>query len=155
MKLEVKSSIVLVTTLLIGIALGMVLQGRWRMERAREVGALQRPQGFVHHMTEIIQPRADQRDAVIAALQATAEQNGRIIDSARTRLRNELTGMQGTLAPVLDADQRKRLADISRLPDPFRPPPPGGPGGRPGGGPRGGPEGGPARRPPPPPPDGR
>ncbi|MEO7963224.1 MAG: hypothetical protein ABIT38_04865 [Gemmatimonadaceae bacterium] len=140
MNVESKSGAILLVTLSIGVALGMVMQGALQRGRSQQTDDLRRPQGFVAHMTDVIQPRVDQGEAVHSALQLTADRNQKIIDSARTRLRAELEAMQHILATVLDEAQRQRLANIAQLPDPFRPPlprddrPPGtGDGGPPGG----------------------
>ncbi len=152
MKLEVKSTLLLLGTLLLGVMLGMVGQGMLQRERAAQVGELRRPPGFVAHMSQMIDPTDAQRDTVTAILEATAVENQRVIDEAQRTLRASLNAMRTRLAPVLTEAQRNRLASMERLPDPFRPlprgagrpdggpPPPGGP-------PPGGPDGGaPPRR---------
>ena len=154
MKVETKSAVILLITLALGGAVGMLGQGAWQRARQQQVGALRRPAGFVAHMESIIKPTAEQQQAVHRILEVIGMNNQRIIDSARTALRAELDSMQQQLAPVLTAEQHDRLATMSRLPDPFRPPPPRD-GGRQDGGPRDGP--GPPRDGPPrggPPPDG-
>ena len=148
MKVETKSAVILLITLALGAALGMLGQGAWQHARQQQVGALRRPPGFVAHMESIIKPTAEQRPAVHRMLGIVGARNQRIIDSARAALRVEIESMQQQLAPVLTAEQRDRLARMSRLPDPFRAPPPRDGGARDG---RGPPPGGPreGREPPP------
>jgi hypothetical protein len=130
MKLDLKSITIVGGTLALGVALGLVLQGTLQRRRNDRMGQLRHEQGFVRHMESIIQPRADQRAAIMPLLEATGARNGQIIDSAQAELRSTLEGMRAQLAPMLDADQRKRMDALGRLPDPFRPA-----GGPPGGGP--------------------
>jgi len=126
MKLEVKSAVILLTTFTLGIALGLVGQGA--LQRAR-LGPAGRPPGFVARMEDALQLRADQQATVRPVLEATAEQNQRVIAATRKELRAIVDSMALTLAPLLAEEQRQRLAQrIRELPDPFRP----------GGGPRGG-----------------
>ena len=143
MRMEAKSTAILLATLAIGVVLGMVGQGMLMRERTAQVGELRRPPGFVAHMDEVIQPRTEQRESIRSVLEMTARRNQQIMGLAREELRAVLDSMRQQLAPLLDPDQRERLARMSRLPDPFRPPPDRPPGGRfP-------PEGPPGDRPPP------
>ena len=149
MKTEVKSAAILIATLALGMVLGMVAQGVLMRARTEQVGGLRRPPGFTAHLEAVIQPRPEQREAVRAILETTARRNQDIMSRAREDLRRVLDSMQLQLAPQLDDPQRERLARMSRLPDPFRPPPPGE--GRPGGPPpRGPPPDAGGGRPPPP-----
>ncbi len=127
MSIDTKSAAILVSTLSLGVVLGLVAQGEWLRARRDEVSTLTRPRGFVPHMESVIVPRPNQQAAVRAVLEDIGARNQRIIDDARAALRVGIDSMQLRLAPVLDTDQRERLAAMSRLPDPFRPPPPGGP----------------------------
>ena len=140
MKLETKSSVILIATLLLGVAIGLVGQGALQRAmhdpRGPRNGERARPSGFVARMESVLQLRADQQAPVRPLLESTADQNQRVIDDAHSRLRAQLDTLRTTLAPLLDEPQRARLADeAQRLPDPFRPPPPPPPRG--GGGPPG------------------
>lgn len=123
MKVEFKSSVILLTTLFLGIVLGLVSQGSFQRLRERQVTAIRRPPGFVAHMEDVIAPTATQDSVVRPVLERTAEANQRIIETARAALRQSIDAMQRELTPVLTAEQRERLWKASRLPDPFRPPP--------------------------------
>lgn len=138
MRVETRSALILLATLSLGVALGAVSAGRWRQMRTESAQELRRPAGFVNHLLQIIQPRADQRDAVRAVLDSTAQRNKEVLNGAERALREELEAMRLRLAPLLDEDQRARLADESNFDQPMRPPRLGGPG-----------DGPPRRRPPP------
>ena len=142
MNTSAKSTSILLATLAIGVVLGMVGQGLLLRTRRPPSDDRRPPRGFAAHMEEVIQPRPDQERALRVILDSTAQSNQRVIDSARGRLHVSLDSLRLRLAPMLDEAQRDRLAQMSRLPDPFRPPP------RRRGGPpdgRGGPPEGPER----------
>lgn len=143
MKIDPKSIMIVGGTLALGVVLGLVLQGTLQRRRNDRMGQLRHEQGFVRHMESIIQPRAEQRATIMPLLETTGARNQQIIDRAQIALRSTLETMRVQLEPMLDADQRKRMEAMGRLPDPFRPPRGGGPPG--GGPPRGGPPPGPER----------
>jgi hypothetical protein len=124
MRVEAKSAAILLTTLLLGIILGLVGQGSFQRLRERQVTDMRRPPGFVAHMEQVIEPTTAQDSVVRAVLERTAQANQRIIETARAALRQNVDSMQHELTPVLSAEQLDRLSRSSRLPDPFRPPPP-------------------------------
>lgn len=123
MRVETRSAFILLATLALGIALGVVSGGRWRQLHEVEAEELRRLAGFVQRLNEIIQPREDQAAAVRRELDSTARRNQQIIAQAQQALRAELAAMRIRLAPVLDEAQRARLADESNFGNPLRPPP--------------------------------
>jgi uncharacterized membrane protein len=133
MKIETRTAVILLTTLLLGVLLGAVAGGAVASVRRERIEGMRHPGGFVEHVEEVIRPRDEaQRAAIRPVLEATAARNQRIVRAAHQQLRAELDSMRARLAPRLDADQRMRLDDFARMPPPFGgPPPPGG--GRPGG----------------------
>jgi hypothetical protein len=134
-KVETKSAVVLLVTLVLGLILGALATGAAARQRVDELTRLRRPPGFAAHMREVIQPHSDaQWDSLRPIVEATGRRNDEIRRNMQRELRAELDSMQLRLRPLLNGEQRERLEDFAR-----RPPPPGGPGM----GPRGG-------RPPPP-----
>ena len=114
-------------SLLIGLVLGLMLQGLLHQLRSSRIGMLRREDGFVRHMESIIRPRPDQRAAVEALLRATGAHDQQIISVAHMQLRASLDDLHRQLQPLLDADQWQRLQRMGRLPDPFGARPPGPP----------------------------
>jgi hypothetical protein len=171
MQIDIKAAVMLLVTLLLGVALGAVGAGALSRQRVEQVRELRRPPGFVAHMDQVIAPKdSAQRAKVDPILAATAARNDTILQGANMQLHATLDSMRARLAPLLDADQRSRLENAARLAPPIgpgggegrgdRPPPPPGRGGRRGPPPddgRGPPPGGRRGPPPPrggPPPDG-
>jgi hypothetical protein len=129
-----KSMALLAVTLVVGFSLGLFADATLVRGRRNRIGELQRPPGFVAHLESVIAPHnAAQGDSIRPILERGAQHNAEIVRGTRDRLKAALDSMQVTLAPMLDADQRSRLArEIEHMPDPFRP------GGRGRGGPPGG-----------------
>ncbi len=123
MSTTVKSAIILLSTLGLGVVLGMVGQGFLSRERTRHQEELRTPPGFVDLVEQVIQPRPEQRAAVRARLQVAAVRYDSVITGASARIDAVLDSMKASLAPILDERQRQRLARMTRVPDPHRPPP--------------------------------
>lgn len=141
MSAGIKSLILLAATLVVGFALGLFADATLVRNRRESLRDIQRPTGFVAHMEEVIQPHSDaQRDSIRTILQRQAARNDTIMRATREHLRTELDSMSVSLSPMLDADQRERLAhEVERGPPPFGR---GGPGFGRGGPPFGGRHGG-------------
>jgi hypothetical protein len=152
MSANIKSLILLAATLVVGFSLGLFADATLVRERRDRLRDIQRPPGFVEHMERVIEPHSDaQRDSIHIVLQAQADRNDRIMRASRDQLRAQLDSLRAKLAPMLDAEQRDRLAKEVEHGPPFgrggRPFGRGGP--PPFGGRRGGPGGPPPDRPPP------
>lgn len=122
MKMELKPTAILVATLAVGVVLGMVGQGMLMQDRSRRVQALRRPPGFISQLEDAIRPTEEQRDSVHKLLELAAARNDAIYKADRIRLGAALDTMRLQLAPLLDKEQQARLAQVSQLPDPNRPP---------------------------------
>jgi hypothetical protein len=145
-----KAVAILGVTFLLGLAAGFLVSGALHQRRAERMAELRRRGGFVEHMLDVIQPRDTiQREAIVPILEETAQENQALFEGTRESLRAGLDSMRVRLAPLLDADQLRRLEREAR----FR----GGPrrGGPPSGGPPGGPMKGPGEGRPAPSPSGR
>ena len=121
MSANFKSVVLLAATLVVGFALGLFVDATLVRGRRAQLRDLQRPPGFVAHMESVIQPHSDaQRDSIRPILARQAQRNDQIMRTTRDQLRGELDSMRTSLAPMLDASQRDRLArEIERGPAPF------------------------------------
>jgi hypothetical protein len=146
----VRAWVLLVVTLCLGIAIGLLGGGALQDRRMARVNSMRGPSGFVEHVREVIQPTSDsQWTAIRPLVEATAEQSASLRRAHDIEMRANIDSLKARLEPMLDAAQRERFSRFvlrpPRPPGPFGPPQ-AGPGGR---GPnnRGGPD---DRRGPPP-----
>jgi hypothetical protein len=113
-RIDIKAAVMLLVTLLLGVALGALGTGALSRYRTEEVQQLRRPPGFVAHMEEVIQPRdSTQRVKVDSILTAAAARNDSILQRTNDQLR-------AALDPVLDTQQRARLEQAAKLAPPIR-----------------------------------
>jgi uncharacterized membrane protein len=140
MRIETKSAVILLVTLLLGGLIGVLATGAIAQRRASRVAEL-RERGFAMQFERLIEPRDEaQREAIRAVLSAAAERNRETMRGAHEEVRASLEEMREELEPLLDEDQRERLDAAAKR---FRRGPQGRPPGEPGFGPPG-----PGRRPP-------
>ena len=126
MTARVKSILLLLATLLIGMVLGALVNARLAEQRLERIAFLRSQRGFIQAMERAIAPHDEaQREAVRAILDEAAlrmatqlQQNGRamqaILDSTKTELQT-----------VLDADQLQRLERLEERLERRRPRGPG------------------------------
>ncbi len=149
---SVRAWVLLLVTLCLGIAIGVLGGGALQERRMARVDRIRRPGGFVEHAREVIQPTSDsQWNAIKPLIEAAAEQNVRMRRLHEGETRAALDSLKLRLEPMLDEAQRARFAKFL----PGRGGPPGRFGPERGGARRGrgrGPEdrGGPPDGPPPP-----
>ncbi len=107
-----KSMVLLAVTLVVGFALGLFADATLVRNRRDQLREIRRPLGFVDHMMDaVIVPHSSaQRDSIKPIVERTAQANAQISRDANARLRADLDSMRVTLAPMLDASQRDRLA---------------------------------------------
>ena len=130
----VRAWVLLVVTLCLGIAIGLLGGGALRDRRMARVNDIRRPGGFLEHVRDVIRPTSDsQWSAIRPVVEATSEQNAAMRRMHDSAMRASLDTLRTRLDPMLTPDQRERLSR-------FVPGRPGGPGGPPRG-PRNGREG--------------
>ncbi len=109
MRIETRSALILLATLLIGALLGALITGALAQRRISRVAEM-RERGFRMHIERIIEPRdEEQREAIRAVLEVAAQRNQEIMRGARERLGDQLRQMREELLPLLDEEQRQRL----------------------------------------------
>ena len=146
---SVRAWALLVVTLCLGIAIGLLGAGALQDRRSARVNDLRRPGSFIEHVQRVIRPTSDsQWNAIRPVVEAAAERNATTRRAHDSAMRAAVEAMKAELQPLLNDEQRERLSRFV----PGRPPGPGGPGGRRGRGRDGGPPGPPDDRGPPPPP---
>jgi len=120
-QIDIKAAVMLLVTLLLGVALGAVGAGALSHQRIEQVKQLRRPPGFVAHFEQVIEPRdSAQRARIDSLLTFTAARNDTILLEANTQLRRALDSMRAHLNPLLSAEQRARLDKAASLAPPLR-----------------------------------
>lgn len=130
---KVKSRLILLVTLLIGVILGMVLQSfimKWHFEK--RVNRLRTARGFTERFERIIQPTDEQRPEVERILENHFQHIQKRMRKPFQELQAQLDTLEMELSKVLTPEQMERLKQFRKRMDghqkgpkpPFGPPPP-------------------------------
>lgn len=124
MTIDARSSLILLVTLLLGIAIGALGAGAVAQRRSEHIRELRMRGMFVDHMEQIIRPRDQaQWEAIRPIVEETGRQNYAIMDSTHVLLEAGMERMRERLAPHLDEAQRERVEAAARFHDSFGPHP--------------------------------
>ena len=106
MNIHVKTSLILIVTLLIGMILGALLGGALLRSRVKDRAArIRTPHGFANRMERIIQPDESQREAVREILLRHADRFSQFHDQFAALA----DSLKKDLDPILTEEQKLRL----------------------------------------------
>ena len=123
-----KSILLLISTLLLGMVLGAVVNAWLATERFERIRDLRRPGGMVRHLERVLEPQSDEQRAQIrTVLNATSEDVQALRETHRREMRAVMDSMTARLEPVLTDEQMSTLQNrLRRGPHGPRAGPPGG-----------------------------
>lgn len=109
MNVKVKTSLIIIVTLVIGIFLGAMLNRALIRHKIREAFSMHRPDRLMFFIEEIIQPGPDQREEI----RAVAEKHAERMEEMRKRFFKEMEAERESflkeLNPLLTPEQKERL----------------------------------------------
>jgi hypothetical protein len=131
MNKKVKSSLIIIIVLLIGMAIGFEISEISIRHHFNRIDAFREPRGFIQMFEHIIKPTEVQKAAVDSILTKYHTQMERITKNGMEEVSAQMNLMQSDLIKILDKEQSVRLdEELSRMKrEP--PPPPRGRGPRP------------------------
>ena len=137
-KTRTKSIIIILVTLVIGIAIGFEISEIFAEKRFENFRRIREPKGFVSIFDEIIKPDKDQKPVIDSIVLQHHAQVDTLISLGRQQIQRQIDSLRAALKPHLTDEQMKRFdTHVERMkkgPVIFRrrvPPPPPGEGGRP------------------------
>jgi len=126
MKIETKTYVIIVLTLVIGMIIGALITGAIVRHRIRRFMSLGHPDHLTARIERIIEPTEAQRDTVHQILMDHA----RKFDQIHGRFESQLLALKDSLKkdldPILTEEQKERLERVPRPPEHFRGHRPGG-----------------------------
>lgn len=110
MNLQVKPSLIILGTLLIGIILGVLLSGALIRERHHRIEAMLGPPRFAERIIKVVKPRdVEKRKAIAAIVEKTSLRIRDLTRETRTGMHAVVDSMFSELKPLLNEEQSKRL----------------------------------------------
>jgi hypothetical protein len=135
MNAKIKSSILIIIVLLIGIAIGFEISEISIRHRFYKLDAFRESRGFIQMFEGIIKPDSIQKPVVDSILTKYHDQMDKIAKYGMQEVSSQMDSMKSDLSKILDKDKKMRLEDemtkMKRQPPPLPPrprgpmPPPG------------------------------
>jgi len=122
LQIQIKSTIIIITVLLLGILLGSLSVRFFIHQRISDFQGMHKKAGFVHFMERVIDPDKAQAEEVRKILQTHFDHFSQLGERHRREVKALMDSLKTELEPYLTPDQLERLARHFE-----RPLPPGGP----------------------------
>ncbi len=112
MNIHIKSALILLTTLLMGIIIGALGMNLFRNQRDMDFERFRGRQAFMHLHEDILQPTSEaQRDSIQKILSQNLPKFRELTLKHREEISAMIDSMQKQLAPILTKEQLERLND--------------------------------------------
>jgi hypothetical protein len=126
MKIETKTSFILLVTLLIGIVIGFLFNMTLGHKKAVELRSLHESRGFFHLFKGMLEPTPAQQDTMQEILARYFPRFRDLRLRHTNQLRALVDSLEADLMPILSQEQKKRLYEKRQLfkkrPHRFHPP---------------------------------
>ena len=118
MNIKVKTAIIIIITLIMGIIIGAMLNRALLQRRINRAFSWRLPDYMVTSIERIIQPDQDQRERLRDILKKHAERMMEIRENSRKDMQESFESLQKKLDSILTPEQKRRLQ--RRLPRPLQ-----------------------------------
>lgn len=109
MTIKSKSTIIILSTLLLGMVVGLLLGGAIRHRKIADFARMPRGERFHHSMERIIRPTEKQKEAMDAILKARYGQIGDLREKFEEEIFTVYDSLKNDLDALLTDEQRRRL----------------------------------------------
>lgn len=109
MKTRLKYSLILISTLIMGMAIGFLISGRLTSTKVEKIKSYYTDKGFNREFMGILRPTPEQRDELIPILRKHAALNRELMMGFREGQKELFFNLKDELKEHLDDDQMKRL----------------------------------------------
>jgi hypothetical protein len=114
MKTTVKYTSIIVITLLIGFAIGFLVNGRMTRAKISRWKSVNTEKGFHREFVRALDPTPEQMEKVKPILKKYGDLNRNLMNENRSEQKKLFTEMQNELKPFLTAEQIKRLERMKK-----------------------------------------
>lgn len=109
MKPKLKNSLVIVITLLIGFALGILVSGRYTKARIDRLKNFYTEQGFNREFIRVLEPSPEQREELRPILRKYSELNRELLSTHKEEQVELFKNLKSEMWPYLTEAQKERL----------------------------------------------
>ena len=109
MNVKVKTALIIIITLIIGIFLGAMLNRALLRHKIRKTFSMHRPDKLVFFMEEMIQPEPEQKEQIRAILEKHSSSMQEMRQRFFTEMQAERESFLKKIEPLLTPEQKERL----------------------------------------------
>jgi hypothetical protein len=110
MNLQIKSSLIIIGTLLLGIVLGTLISGMLAERRFQRIHSMMKPPQFAEELVEAIGPKDEpQRREIMAIINETDQKIQNMMHQSREEMHAAVDSLAAKLQPLLTVEQKARL----------------------------------------------
>ncbi len=109
MRTKLKITIIIVSTFIIGVLLGVVGRGAFGKHHHQKLDSMERTEFFLSRVDEIVDPDSSQKPRVLEIAKRTAKKIDILFDHHEAEMKVIVDSMKRALAAVLRSDQEQRL----------------------------------------------
>jgi uncharacterized membrane-anchored protein YhcB (DUF1043 family) len=120
MKIETKTYVIIVVTLVIGMVIGSLITGAVVHHRVRRFMNLGHPEHLATRIEELIGPNESQREAVHEILMKHSQMFLQVHSHFESEMLALRDSLKKDLGPLLTEEQKERLERQPKRPRPFR-----------------------------------
>lgn len=111
MSIHLKTALIVLSTLIVGIFCGALISGAIRQDRRERFFGSPSPERFIGQMEQIIRPDAVQSEAVVRILDKYRPRFAETMSRHRSEMSALLDSLHQELEPLLTEEQKERLGN--------------------------------------------
>lgn len=112
MNLQIKPTLIIIGTLLLGIVLGTLISGTLAERRFQRIRSMMKPPQFAEDLVEAIGPKDEQqRREIMAIIDETDQKIQNMMHQSREEMHAAIDSLAAKLQPILTDEQRARLEE--------------------------------------------
>ena len=109
--MKIKSIIIIVVTLALGMVLGGLGSGYLRAKKMKEVRSYASVEGFTYRFLKIIEPTEEQKKQIVPIIKKFSEENDKLRKEYRDDFRQLMKQFRDELHPLLTKEQIQKLEE--------------------------------------------
>jgi len=110
--MKIKSFIIIIITLVLGIILGGLGSGYLRAKKMKDVRSYTSVEGFTYRFLKVLEPTEEQKEQIVPIIKKFSKENDKLRKDYRDDFRQLMKDFRDELYPLLTEQQIKKLEEF-------------------------------------------